>query len=377
MLSERIESINENENISLFGINMSFTYNGYYVENLNNTSFNLNNSISINKDIDSLNSYFLPYPLNIKSNEVKFIEIPTKLNNNGGPLLYSYDNILNIFMREENKIKFNDIINQFYEKKANEQMFLLEKKRKRNVYYEKYRYIFELIDKEKQNEYKIIENENINNNKRGRKTNKTKYIDVHDKMVQDNIIKKIKAKIFEYPIIFLNNILDNNNKAKYKLFKLDYKYINRLNREQDLKYLDMSLKELFSKDISPKYISNKRDKNFNKKYIDKILKNQKDNTILFVFNITFRDWLDLFTLKKNINEIIKKYNYKDIDCDKIQRNINGVDNLLKKIMNENDKEYLTNFIFLLYNYERWFYNRIGRKSKYSRNVRKFYIEYKI
>ena len=376
MLSERIESINENENISLFGINMSFTYNGYYVENLNNTSFNLNNSISINKDIDSLNSYFLPYPLNIKSNEVKFIEIPTKLNNNGGPLLYSYDNILNIFMREENKIKFNDIINQFYEKKANEQMFLLEKKRKRNVYYEKYRYIYELMDKEKQNEYKIIENENINN-KRGRKTNKTKYIDVHDKMVQDNIIKKIKAKIFEYPIIFLNNILDNNSEEENKLFKLDYKYINRLNREQDLKYLDMSLKELFSKDISPKYISNKRDKNFNKKYIDKILKNQKDNTILFVFNITFRDWLDLFTLKKNINEIIKKYNYKDIDCDKIQRNINGVDNLLKKIMNENDKEYLTNFIFLLYNYERWFYNRIGRKSKYSRNLRKFYIEYKI
>ena len=194
MLSERIESINENDNISLFGINMSFTYNGYYVENLNNTSFNLNNSISINKDIDSLNSYFLPYPLNIKSNEVKSIEIPTKLNNNGGPLLYSYDNILNIFMREENKIKFNDIINKFYEKKANEQMFLLEKKRKRNVYYEKYRYIYELMDKEKQNEYKIIENENINN-KRGRKTNKTKYIDIHNKMVPDNIIKKIKANI--------------------------------------------------------------------------------------------------------------------------------------------------------------------------------------
>ena len=136
-------------------------------------------------------------------------------------------------------------------------------------------------------------------NKRGRKTKEIKDIGIHNKMVPDNIIKKIKAKIFEYAIVFLNNILSNNKKEE-KLFKLDYKYVNRLNREQDLQYLDMKLKELFSKDISPKYIIKNRHKDFNKRYISKILNNQSDNTILFVFNITFRDWLDLFTLKKNI-----------------------------------------------------------------------------
>ena len=79
----------------------------------------------------------------------------------------------------------------------------------------------------------------------------------------------------------------------------------------------------------------------------------------------FRDWLELFTLKKNLNYILLKYDIpeKDIDCERIQKSLYGLDNLLIKIMSENDKEYLTMFIFLLYNYERWFYNKIGRKSR--------------
>jgi hypothetical protein len=186
-------------------------------------------------------------------------------------------------------------------------------------------------------------------------------------MVPDNIIKKIKAKIFEYPIIFLNNIL-NKKKTEDKLFKLDYQYVNRLNREQDLKYLDLKLKELFSKEISPKYITEQRQKDSNKKFISNLLTNQSDNTILFAFNITFRDWLDVFTLKQNFKDIIFKYDYleKDIDYERIQKSLYGVDNLLNKIMVENNKEYLTMFIFLLYNYERWFYNKKGRKTKTKR-----------
>ena len=189
-------------------------------------------------------------------------------------------------------------------------------------------------------------------------------------MAPDNIIKKIKAEIFKYPIVFLNNILDNNKKSEEKLFKINYQFINRLNREQDLKFLDMKLKELFSKEISPKYITDKRQKDFNKQYINRILNAQKDNTILFAFNITFREWLDLFTLKKNIRQILIKYDYsdKDIDCERIQKSLYGVDNLLNKIMNANDKEYLTMFIFLLYNYERWFYKKIGRKTRIKKKI---------
>ena len=365
-MNSGIETLNENETILLSSIyNEQFPYTGILVPNLNNKSINLNNFLSINKDSNLENIHLPPSPPKVNSSEEISTEFPSKQNNYNEPLLYSFDNILNIFKMEENKTKFNDIINKFNEEKAKEQLQLLEKKRKRTFYDDEYNYIYELMDKTKQNEYEIMQDEpNNNNNKRGRKTNKTKNVSIHDKMVPDNIIKKIKAKIFEYPIIFLNNIL-NNNKEEYKLFKLDYKFINKLNREQDLKYLDMSLKELFSKEISPKYIKEKRQEDSNKIYISKILNNQKDNTILFVFNMTFRDWLDLFTLKKSIHDIITKYDYlaKDIDCERIQKSLYGVDNLLKKIMNENDKEYLTMYIFFLYNYERWFYNKKGRISK--------------
>ena len=365
-MNSGIETLNENETIILSSIyNEQFPYTGILVPNLNNKSINLNNFLSINKDSNLENIHLPPSPPKVNSSEEISTEFPSKHNNYNEPLLYSFDNILNIFKMEEHKIKFNDIINKFNEEKAKEQLQLLEKKRKRTFYDDEYNYIYELMDKTKQNEYEIMQDEpNNNNNKRGRKTNKTKNVSIHDKMVPDNIIKKIKAKIFEYPIVFLNNIL-NNNKEEDKLFKLDYKFINKLNREQDLKYLDMSLKELYSKEISPKYIKEKRQEDSNKIYISKILNNQKDNTILFVFNMTFRDWLDLFTLKKSINDIITKYDYlaKDIDCERIQKSLYGVDNLLKKIMNENDKEYLTMYIFFLYNYERWFYNKKGRISK--------------
>ena len=365
-MNSGIETLNENETILLSSIyNEQFPYTGILVPNLNNKSINLNNFLSINKDSNLENIHLPPSPPNVNSNEEISTEFPSKQNIYNEPLLYSFDNILNIFKMEEHKIKFNDIINKFNEEKAKEQLQLLEKKRKRTFYDDEYNYIYELMDKTKQNEYEIMQDEpNNNNNKRGRKTNKTKNVSIHDKMVPDNIIKKIKAKIFEYPIVFLNNIL-NNNKEEDKLFKLNYKFINKLNRKQDLKYLDMSLKELFSKEISPKYIKEKRQEDSNKIYISKILNNQKDNTILFVFNMTFRDWLDLFTLKKSINDIIIKYDYldKNIDCERIQKSLYGVDNLLKKIMNENDKEYLTMYIFFLYNYERWFYNKKGRISK--------------
>ena len=38
---------------------------------------------------------------------------------------------------------------------------------------------------------------------------------------------------------FLKKIELNNNKSGDKLFKLNYQFINRLNREQDLKFLNM------------------------------------------------------------------------------------------------------------------------------------------
>ena len=391
MLSDKIDSINETKSFFLFENNDSFLYNNNYFQNLNRTN-NFLSSVEEDKDISKnkvIPSYFyinkkeeeninknegIPTELRIKENQNTYSKYDDKYdflhkiveNNEGNaPHLYSFEKILSIFKKEENKNKFSEIINKYNNKEEIKEDIFFEKPEMRTIIAGEENIIDnELIDQKKQN--KKESNKKVENlgNKRGRKTNEIKNIGTHNKMVPDNIIKKIKAKIFEYAIVFLNNIL-NNNKKEDKLYKLDYKYVNRLNREQDLQYLDMKLKELFSKDISPKYIIKNRHKDFNKRYISKILNNQSDNTILFVFNITFRDWLDLFTLKKNIKDIIFKYDYldKDIDSGNIQKSLFSVDNLLNKIMNENNKEYLTMFIFLLYNYERWFYNKTGRKGR--------------
>ena len=307
-------------------------------------------------------------------NRYDFLNKITENNESNAPFLYTFEDILNIFKKDEYKNKFNEI-NKIYNnnKEIEEDNLSLEKKGKIALFEQEENIEKQLINRVNLKE-KIEDNRKIkiklDNNKRGRKTNEIKNIAIHNKMAPDNIIKKIKAEIFKYPIVFLNNILDNNKKSEEKLFKINYQFINRLNREQDLKFLDMKLKELFSKEISPKYITNKRQKDFNKQYINRILNAQKDNTILFAFNITFREWLDLFTLKKNIRQILIKYDYsgKDIDCERIQKSLYGVDNLLNKIMNANDKEYLTMFIFLLYNYERWFYKKIGRKTRIKKKI---------
>jgi hypothetical protein len=207
-------------------------------------------------------------------------------------------------------------------------------------------------------------------NKRGRKPKNTSSIlKGHDKYSDDNMIKKIKSKLFEYSGRFLNKMLEKyNEKGKNVLMQLDYKkYIDRLNREQDLKFLSMSLKELFSNDISFKCQLKEEEKvkDYNKKKIEEILQNENDNTVLFALSMTFNDWFDIFTFKTNIKDVMTKYNIdknRGIDLLKIDTNLIKVDDLLRNKLKNNLDEF-SHFVFYLYNYERWFDKKIGRKTR--------------
>ena len=127
--------------------------------------------------------------------------------------------------------------------------------------------------KNKKNSLKKNLNEDIKYNikKRGRKTNKTKN-KIHNKESPDNILRKIKNRLFKYIWLFLNKIL--NLPDDKKLVKLNYvKNISSLQRERKIDCLDMKLKDIFSSDISEKYI--KRPKDYNKKIIEDKMKFQK------------------------------------------------------------------------------------------------------
>ncbi len=76
----------------------------------------------------------------------------------------------------------------------------------------------------------------------------------------------------------------------------------------------------------------------------------------------FIDWIHIFTLEE------KYLNFKDFsqnDYKEIKNYIPNIENLFNYILdkNKNDKIYFLNFIYLLYNYENYFVNKVGRIRK--------------
>lgn len=146
---------------------------------------------------------------------------------------------------------------------------------------------------------------------------------------------------------------------KIKLKDLNYQYINNINKEVEIQYLEEPLKVLLSKDVSSKFSKSPGD--VNKKIIDSLLEKEKNNEVLmFIFNMKFRDWIDLYLLKKKVTDF-EKLNY--FCCQEIEEKMPKLNQLLSNILERNDGEYLSSFILFLYNYERYFNCKRERRKK--------------
>ena len=263
----------------------------------------------------------------------------------------SVENIKKIFSKNKNLSQINEKFQENDNIKEEEDK-LLKRKRKRD----------------EKNSVTRVEIKEENKTKRGRKRNDNSNRQEHNKNSSDNIIKKIKTQLFVYLFQFLNNMFEFEKDQK--LCKLDYKIINQINKDNEIKLLRTTLEDLFSSDISPKYISKSTD--FNKKLILKKIKPKEEvkdyDTVLFVLNMTFGEWFDLFRYKKDIKDIQKEYQQIDnIKFDKIAKSFVYVDNLLNKMIKKQDEKYFSLFIFFIYNYERWFAIKSPRKNK-SQNI---------
>lgn len=173
----------------------------------------------------------------------------------------------------------------------------------------------------------------------------------HGKYSSDNIIKKIKGILFNNLVVFINKILQ---KEEMLLRDLNYnKYIHPLQRDKNLKYLHLSIKDLLSLEITPYKSFNV---NRNKDIIKKISEEEKNNdVIMYILNMKFRDWINIFTMKEDI-----KLN---IGYEIIQNSLPKITDILKTILAKNDIVYLRLFLLYLYNYEKWFIIRYSRNSK--------------
>ena len=329
-------------------------------DNEQNFNIDIKHEVIINQDIDEKSTNY-KIEINQLFQKDKSI-LNNDINNNveDSYKLYSFDQIKQILEKNEN---LADIITKLNKSKyiENEEKRISNKKIK-----------IEGFEKDEEADENKIICEGKNNSKRGRKCKANNNREEHKKTSSDNIIKKIKSKILNYLVDFMNNMIDKSKNDKIKFYKLNYKYINQINRNVDLQLLKMKVEELLSKEISPKF-KNLNNSNYNKTLISNIKNNIKGddkdyNTLIFVLNLTFEEWFSLFIFKKNINEIIaeKGINSNEINIEKIQNNLNGFEQLLRKMAKENEL-YFSNFIFLLFNYGHWFFIKKGRSSKKVKN----------
>ena len=215
-----------------------------------------------------------------------------------------------------------------------------------------------LTGRKRKKSHNLITNKESMKYRKGRKERTDCTQRYHNKNTPDNIIKKIKAKLFKNILQFINNILNPNSiNVKKKILKdIDYHYINRLKRDYDLGLLDKSIKDLLSLDVSPKF---KSGKDFNRKMIEGLMKNKNKNEFLmFALNMKFREWLDLFTLKKDFKAFSVMFSKE------LGNNMPRVDDMLNDIIkkNKDDNNYIISFIFYLYNYENWFIMKRTQKK---------------
>jgi hypothetical protein len=174
----------------------------------------------------------------------------------------------------------------------------------------------------------------------------------HKKDCPDNIIKKIKAFLFSSVIEYVQDYININKikiNEKIKLLTLDYKNVNKLEKKFNLEILNEPLKDLISRKISSKYKSHQ---DFNKNIIKKVLDEEENNDkINSLLNMTFGNWIDIFTYKTEWEHNIR---------------FKGIKPFLEKIQKNNDAQYFSKFIFYLFNYQKWFLHKKGRKQKKSK-----------
>ena len=235
----------------------------------------------------------------------------------------------------------------------------LDFKNKNEILIEKEKKYYEDLIKKKRNEVDKASTCNTSQEikKSGRKMKKLGESGKHNKYSDDNLIRKIKGillnKIHEY--------CNNKIRAIYEN-KKGQKILLKINSEQRLKskvefnknLLNKSIKDIFSENISDRYVGSC--KNFNKNLINDLL-NEKDEIkrIQFekLFNLTFLDCLKHFRGSETFKELIGMKLFEES---------------IKKF--ENDVDYDDYKIFLEY-YTKYFEDIINikkRRNSKSKNI---------
>ena len=177
----------------------------------------------------------------------------------------------------------------------------------------------------------------------------------HNKFTDDNLIQEIKqtlmSNIFDYINTTLKKIYKKSNK---QLLKINQKQIKSSTVENNIKFLDKSLKDFFSDNISTKYTKYNLD--YNNKLIESLLNEENEELKIFfekLFNLAILDCLKHFRYEEEIKEL-----------DGLER----LDDSYIKFEKKNDYEmYKKIFEFYVRNFEKIIKMKKGRKPRHSQN----------
>lgn len=189
----------------------------------------------------------------------------------------------------------------------------------------------------------------------------------HTKNAFDNIVRKIKSKLFGALLIILNKSLEEKkspekkvkNKENHKekkgeiksecFLKPEQQIILQTNVTENLALLDMKLREIFSNKVSEKAknFSKQFQLDYNKNFIEKIKYEENKQRTNDILDMTFFQCLEHFRGSQR---------YEALD---------GLEIEYRKVIEEMnyDIEYKNNFIEHLKNYEVLFKNKKPRKSR--------------
>ena len=361
-------------------------------------SYNINEESSIDND-DIYNLYnpeeiFFRNDIIFKSSE-GYLEINYNVttNKSGNSNLNETKNKFSVKIEYKPYFEkeINQIINNMDLNRENYEKLLLDPNYN-NIYIQNIKEILTKnnnIRRINKNQDNIIKKEEKKNNI-GRKKKNDNSKSNHNKYIPDNIVKKIKNRISDFLIEFINNLINsiynineinkillNLNLHKFKLKnqkkiikKIEHKFSANLTKKEDnLKLLNSTLKEYLSNKIITKYVNYKE--NQNELIISKLLEDDENKDIFeFVFHeLKIEDWLQIYTHQKNIDDYIYRY---DLSKEKekvikIKKSIVGIDEYLKKLItleNENDnKLYYHCFLLLIYNFRLYLDLKEGRNHK--------------
>lgn len=342
-------------------------YDNLHNTELNEIQRNDNNKSRVESNAEEKNIQ------NFEINENKKTSTNTYDTYNGKQIYVLNEAIAGVFQELFNTTEIN--------LESKKDMQLLRKKNKRRTKVE--------IQKEKETTLKYEKKKCLGRKRILSKEEKIKS-SAHSKTSDDNIMKKINSYFLESIRNWLNkSFIDENGffqnikirkKLKKMFLKIDPKLITtNLKRETVMNIMNMKFKEIFSKQVSKKYMKNKE--NENKKLIEDIYINQNQPFTLFILELKFIEALNYFNGQNNEDELklfLLRNNFgNDNMNNEFISNFDKIDKFLKdiyfkEIQYHNSKEkiedYLQRISLICLNYKEWYEKKFNRGKNKKKSV---------